>query len=183
MLQGCIDGGSPKDIRDAAIIAVGLGCGLRRSEIAGLQISNIDLDRHLIQVLGKGNKLRYIGLNANVIFYLKKWLAARGDGGCSYCFVKARKGAHLEHTRPLSPEGLCLMVKKRSSVLIGRTISTHDLRRTFATLLLSNGIDINSLRLVMGHSGIRTTQIYDRRDEMMRINSIAQVPLLPSLNL
>lgn len=74
------------------------------------------------------------------------------------------------------------MVKKRSSVLIGRAISTHDLRRTFASLLLSNGIDINSLRLVMGHSDIRTTQIYDRRDEMMRINSIAQVPLLPSLN-
>lgn len=182
LLQGCISGGTPKDMRDTAILAVGLGCGLRRSEISGLQISNIDLDRHLIQVLGKGNKLRYIGLNANVIFYLKKWLEVRGSGGCSYCFVKARKGAHLGHTRPLSPEGLCLMVKKRSSVLIGRTISTHDLRRTFASLLLSNGIDINSLRLVMGHSDIRTTQIYDRRDEMMRINSIAQVPLLPALN-
>lgn len=182
MLQGCISGGTPKDIRDTAILAVGLGCGLRRSEISGLLLSNIDLDRHLIQVLGKGNKLRYIGLNANVIFYLKKWLEARGAGGCSHCFVRARKGALLERTSPLSPEGLCLMVKKRSSVLIGRTISTHDLRRTFASLLLSNGVDINSLRLVMGHSDIRTTQIYDRRDEMMRINNIAQIPLLPSLN-
>lgn len=63
-----------KGHQDAAILAVGLGCGLRRSEITGLQISNIDLDRHLIQVLGKGNKLRYIGLNANVIFYLKNGL-------------------------------------------------------------------------------------------------------------
>ena len=74
LLQGCISGGTPKDMRDTAILAVGLGCGLRRSEISGLQISNIDLDRHLIQVLGKGNKLRYIGLNANVIFYLKNGL-------------------------------------------------------------------------------------------------------------
>lgn len=82
LLQGCISGGTPKDMRDTAILAVGLGCGLRRSEISGLQISNIDLDRHLIQVLGKGNKLRYIGLNANVIFYLKKWLEVRGSGGC-----------------------------------------------------------------------------------------------------
>lgn len=47
LLQGCISGGTPKDIRDTAILAVGLGCGLRRSEISGLQMSNIDLDRHL----------------------------------------------------------------------------------------------------------------------------------------
>lgn len=92
LLQGCIDGGSPKDIRDAAIIAVGLGCGLRRSEIAGLQISNIDLDRHLIQVLGKGNKLRYIGLNANVVFYLKNGLRPAAMAGVLIASSKHAKG-------------------------------------------------------------------------------------------
>lgn len=179
MLQLCRQDGSLKGIRDAAILAVGFGCGLRRSEIAKLPMDNIDFSNHLVRIIGKGNRERIIGLSDSVWNYLQQWLEQRGSTGTSYCFVPLAKGEKLITSRHLNDETIYLIVQTRSLTAIGRTITPHDLRRAFASHLLASNIDINTLRIVMGHSDISTTQIYDRRDELTRITAIAQIALLP----
>ena len=180
LLNHCAGDKTTKGIRDAAILAVGLGCGLRRSEIAELRLSNIDFNRQLLCVIGKGNRERYIGLNRNVQTYLRQWLQLRGTDGCPYCFVPLSRGTYLETSRAMNDETIYLVVRSRARLALGHTISTHDLRRAFASHMLASNVDINTLRLVMGHSDIRTTQIYDRRDELTRISSVAQIAVLPA---
>lgn len=180
LLSNCTKDKTNKGTRDAAILAVGLGCGLRRSEIAALQITDINFSINLLRVVGKGNRERYIGLNQNVQHYLRLWLSIRGSSGSSFCFTPLSRGNKIVTTRSLNDETIYLVVRERAFNALGRPISTHDLRRAFASHLLASHVDINTLRLVMGHSDIRTTQIYDRRDEFCRIASIAQIALLPS---
>ena len=169
-----------KGIRDAAIIAIGLGCGLRRTEIAELEISNIDLDNHLLRVCGKGNKERIVGLNGTVQDYLDHWLRLRGVSGSAYCFTPIGKRSIILTSRHLNDETIYLIVQSRSLKAIGRAVSTHDLRRTFASHMLDKHVDLNTLRLLLGHSDIRTTQIYDRRDELARIISAGKISVLPT---
>lgn len=142
-------------------------------------MDNIDFSNHLVRIIGKGNRERIIGLSESVCNYLQQWLDRRGSTGTSYCFVPLAKGEKLITSRHLNDETIYLIVQTRSLTAIGRTITPHDLRRAFASHLLANNIDINTLRIVMGHSDISTTQIYDRRDELARITTIAQIALLP----
>lgn len=179
MFASCINEGSLKGIRDAAILAVGLGCGLRRSEIAELRITNIDFTSSLIRVLGKGNRERYIGLNPVVRNYLLRWLRIRGLDGIANCFVPMNRNGEPITTRALNDESVYLVVQRRSILALGYAITTHDLRRNFASHMLANHVDINTLRVVMGHSDIRTTQIYDHRDELSRIATVSRISFLP----
>lgn len=180
ILNVCSAENTAKGIRDAAIIAIGLGCGLRRSEIAELEISNIDLDNQLLRVCGKGNKERIVGLNCTVLNYLDHWLKLRGVSGSAYCFTPIGKKSIILTSRHLNDETIYLIVQSRSLKAIGRAISTHDLRRAFASHMLDKHVDLNTLRLLLGHSDIRTTQIYDRRDELARIISAGKISILPT---
>ena len=157
-----------------------LGCGLRRTEIAELEISNIDLDNHLLRVCGKCNKERIVGLNGTVQDYLDHWLRLRGVSGSAYCFTPIGKRSIILTSRHLNDETIYLIVQSRSLKAIGRAVSTHDLRRTFASHMLDKHVDLNTLRLLLGHSDIRTTQIYDRRDELARIISAGKISVLPT---
>ena len=180
ILNVCSAENTAKGIRDAAIIAIGLGCGLRRTEIAELEISNIDLDNQLLRVCGKGNKERIVGLNSTVLNYLVHWLKLRGVSGSAYCFTPIGKKSIILTSRHLNDETIYLIVQSRSLKAIGRAVSTHDLRRAFASHMLDKHVDLNTLRLLLGHSDIRTTQIYDRRDELARIISAGKVSILPT---
>ena len=180
ILNVCSAENTVKGVRDAAIIAIGLGCGLRRTEIAELEISNIDLDNHLLRVCGKGNKERIVGLNGTVQDYLDHWLRLRGGSGSAYCFTPIGKRSIILTSRHLNDETIYLIVQSRSLKAIGRAVSTHDLRRTFASHMLDKHVDLNTLRLLLGHSDIRTTQIYDRRDELARIISAGKISVLPT---
>lgn len=136
MLQLCRQDGSLKGIRDAAILAVGFGCGLRRSEIAKLPMDNIDFSNHLVRIIGKGNRERIIGLSDSVCNYLQQWLEQRGSTGTSYCFVPLAKGEKLITSRHLNDETIYLIVQTRSLTAIGRTITPHDLRVLFPLISL-----------------------------------------------
>lgn len=180
ILDVCSAENTVKGVRDAAIIAIGLGCGLRRTEIAELNISNIDLDNHLLRVCGKGNKERIVGLNCTVLEYLNPWLKLRGVSGSTYCFTPIGKRSKILTSRHLNDETIYFIVQARSLKAIGRAVSTHDLRRAFASHMLDKQVDLNTLRLLLGHSDIRTTQIYDRRDELARIISAGKISVLPT---
>ncbi|WP_443743348.1 tyrosine-type recombinase/integrase [Sutterella sp.] len=184
-----VDGDSSLEIRDRAILMLLLGCGLRRAEITGIQMQNVFLLESRIRLIGKGNKERDIFMNPTVQSNVEAWIHARrdlitqwnqknrwkdgnagnGDGG--YLFGRFTRGyGYLVINRPMNPCTVASIVEKyrdqgQSTVAGLKEVTTHDLRRTFATRLLDKGVDIATVKNLMGHSNIATTTLYDRRGE------------------
>ena len=146
--------------RDFCIITLFLNCGMRISELVGLNLSDIQEDR--IRVLGKGNKERIIYLNAACQNAIKDWLSVRSHSGAadpSALFISRK------HTR-LTKDGVHYMLKQRFTAagLDSSKYSAHKLRHTAATLMLQNGVDVRTLQEVLGHDHLNTTQIYTHVD-------------------
>lgn len=156
---------SPIAVRDAAIIALAIGCGMRRSEIVGLKLSQLDQENRIITILGKGNKERRIAPSDEAWERLLEWLTLRGTEG-EHIFVAVKKGRNIQAFWPLSESAVYQQLRVRGQQANVAAFTPHDLRRTFATRLLDNGADINTVRLAMGHESVVTTQRYDKRDEL-----------------
>lgn len=178
IISHCEATGTLKGLRDAAIFAVGLGCGLRRSEICSLQVSNILVDDRSIELIGKGNKMRRVFCPEDVWSHLSAWMKAREaavadlkpEAPVFCCFLK---GGHIKHEKPLTDHGVYRMMVDCAEELGIKNCSPHDLRRTYATRLFQMGGDANLVRRAMGHSSVVTTQRYDRRpdDEVRHLTS------------
>lgn len=157
-----LPGEAVKDTRDEAVLALLLGCGLRRAEVAQITMENLNMEAGKIRVLGKGNKERFAYLTSEVKARIHAWLAVRGaDPG--WLFSRIRRGGHIELTNPLDPASVGRIVdnaRKKSGI---ERITTHDLRRTFATRLLEKNVDIVAVKNLMGHANVTTTAKYDRR--------------------
>ncbi len=142
--------------RDYCILTLFLNCGLRISELAGLNLTDVRGDQ--LRVLGKGNKERIVYLNDACQTALADWLAVRGQSAATdkYALFITRK-----HTR-ITKDGIHYMVKKRllAAGLDASQYSSHKLRHTAATLMLQNGVDVRTLQEVLGHENLNTTQIY-----------------------
>lgn len=158
------DDGSLKATRDAAIIVVLLYCGLRRSEAANLLYENVHLQENpaFIKVIGKGNKERICYLTDFAKEVLEQWAEFRGTQIGPFFYHITKYGEVFE--RGLSDSSIYKILKARANIL-GIKCSPHDLRRTFATNLLAANIDISTVKDMMGHSSIMTTQIYDKRGD------------------
>ena len=146
--------------RDYCILCIFLNCGLRISEIAGLNVSDVRADH--LRVLGKGNKERVVYLNDATADAINKYLIVRRDMAAvdrSALFLSSRR------TR-VTREGLHAMVKKSllKAGLDSEKYSAHKLRHTAATLMLSNGVDVRTLQEILGHESLNTTQIYTHVD-------------------
>jgi site-specific recombinase XerD len=145
-------------LRDRALLGVLLGCGLRRSEVANLQLSNIQFleNRHVLTITGKGNKTR------NII--MPEWVYKRISDWCKAgkiedkIFISVKKGGKVGN-RPLWPGNVMVIVKNYGKQL-GLNLSPHDLRRTFARLALNNGASLYELSKVLGHSSVAVTELY-----------------------
>ena len=157
-LLNSIDGKNKE--RDYCIICVFLNCGLRISEIVGLNVSDYHGDS--LRVIGKGNKQRITYLNDSTKYALDNWLIVRKSIVYDYepaLFVTNRK------TR-ISREMVHSMVKTNllRAGLDQSQYSSHKLRHTAATLMLQNGVDVRTLQEVLGHEHLNTTQIYTHVD-------------------
>lgn len=146
--------------RDYCILCIFLNCGLRISEIAGLNLSDIRSDH--LRVLGKGNKERVVYLNDATAEAINQYLVVRRDTAAidrNALFLSSRR------TR-VTREGLHAMVKKAllKAGLDSEKYSAHKLRHTAATLMLSNGVDVRTLQEILGHESLNTTQIYTHVD-------------------
>lgn len=146
--------------RDYCIICIFLNCGLRISEIVGLNLSSIGED--YIRVLGKGNKERIVYINASVRAALDEHLSIRKATAAvdeNALFLSNRR------TR-ITRETVHSMVKKTlaKAGLDSEKYSSHKLRHTAATLMLQNGVDVRTLQEVLGHEHLNTTQIYTHVD-------------------
>lgn len=146
--------------RDYCILTLFLNCGLRISELAGLNIT--DVQDNQLRVLGKGNKERIVFLNPACRQALDNWLEIRNTSA-----TRDSKALFLtrNHTR-ITTDGIHYMVKQRlkKAGLDAAQYSSHKLRHTAATLMLKNGVDVRTLQEVLGHEHLNTTQIYTHVD-------------------
>lgn len=151
--------------RDFCIITLFLNCGLRISELVGLNLSDVRDDR--MRVLGKGNKERFVFLNTACRSALDDWLAVRTQSAAvdPYALFISRRRTRV------TKDGVHYMIKKRlaEAGLDRDKYSAHKLRHTAATLMLKNGVDVRTLQEILGHEHLNTTQIYTHVDsEAMR---------------
>ena len=159
LFAACGSDPSPAGARDAAVIALLLGAGLRRDEAARLQVE--DLEATSLRVRGKGNVERLAPVTQTVQAWLDGWLGVRGrDPGP--LFLAVRRGK----VRGVGVGGAALwwVVKHRGlQASLARPVTPHDLRRSSATAMLEGGADLAVVQRVLGHRRIETTTRYDRR--------------------
>ncbi len=147
--------------RDYCILMLFLNCGLRISELVGLNVT--DLQENTVRVLGKGNKERILYLNSGCQQALEDWLIVRS--GLTLIDQKALFVTPRQRKR-VTRAGVHYMIKKRllEAGLDASRYSAHKLRHTAATLMLQNGVDVRTLQEVLGHDHLNTTQIYTHID-------------------
>jgi integrase/recombinase XerD len=145
--------------RDKTILELLYATGLRISELTNLELSQIDLKRGLIKILGKGGKERIVPIGETALDWVRDYLDnVRKDiinkNDNIYLFL-SDKGTKLSRK-------LCwnFISSYSKQVLDNKYISPHSLRHAFATHLLNNGADLRSVQMLLGHSSLSTTQIY-----------------------
>lgn len=147
-------------LRDVAILELLFSTGLRVSELAGLNIENINLDKDEFSVRGKGGKVRVVFVSDSAKNALKEYLKARKDTSPAL-FVRTDLDPKSHSLENLTPRSIERIVKKYSKVAgITKKVTPHTLRHSFATDLLYEGADIRSVQEMLGHSSITTTQVY-----------------------
>ena len=161
-------------MRDAAIIAIVYGAGLRRDEASNLQLSNLNLKTGELTVLGKNNKERKSALHNRILEIIEVWLEERGTKE-GPLFKRAIKGNKLLD-EPISGQTIYDVVIKRYKEVGLKRLTPHDLRRTFATKLLENGEDVFVVQDLMGHSSVETTKSYDKRSDVTKNRAAKALP-------
>ena len=154
----------PRAVRDQAVLALLLGCGLRRAEVTTLRAEHLRLGEGVLRVIGKGNKERRVFLTPEVSGKVAAWLMIRGTEE-GWLFGRLSKSGRLNNTQPLDPASVGRIVGRAMEASGIDAITTHDLRRTFATRLLAKNVDIVAVKNLMGHANVTTTAKYDRRSE------------------
>ena len=144
-------------LRDASVIEVFFATGARVYEISNIRAENINLNSGLIRIMGKGGKERYIQIsNTAVLDILRKYYAENEPEikKSGYFFINNRGNRYTE-------QSIRLMLKKYTlKAGIQRKITPHMFRHSFATYLIEEGVDVSCVQQILGHSSIKTTQIY-----------------------
>lgn len=144
-------------LRDVAVIEVFFATGARVYEISNIRDDSINLNTGLIRLMGKGGKERYVQIsNTSILEVLKKYCDENEQSikKSGYFFVNNRESRYTE-------QSIRLMLKKYTKQAgIERNITPHMFRHSFATYLIEEGVDVSCVQQILGHSSIKTTQIY-----------------------
>ncbi len=147
--------------RDLAILELFYSTGMRLSELSELKLSSIDFDGELIRVMGKGKKERIIPVGAEALSALKNYLARRKRFFEDLSKVDGEAVFWNRSGRKLSSRSIRRIVKKYAQeVSEEKRTSPHTLRHTFATHLLDQGANLLTVKDLLGHESLSTTQIY-----------------------
>ena len=163
------DNNAARSKRNAAIIALGVFAGLRRSEIAQLKRADIDLYNASYTVIGKGNKQATLPLSARVLPYLTAWLeeCLRQDIKGNHLFGEVEKDGKIKHLNGIIGNTVWTIIRKTAfdaGIDPERLPSPHDMRRTLITNLLDKGVNPRITQVVARHANVQTTMRYDRGD-------------------
>ena len=153
------DDDSPVGIRDVAMLELLYATGIRVGELVGLDLDDLDRERNVVRVFGKGRKERMVPFGHPAAVALDRWLTAgrpllRVEGAGAALFLGARG-------RRIDPRAVRTLVHQRIADVPGAPdIGPHGLRHTAATHLLEGGADLRSVQELLGHSSLATTQLY-----------------------
>jgi integrase/recombinase XerD len=175
LLQACQQDNGMQGYRDAAILALLTYAGLRRSEVTSLNLTDYYVrGGHLKVREGKGNRSRELLLPVIARAYLRRWLHCRGNrSGPLFC--QLAKDGQCEPSQRLNAQRIYGILKRRAREAGIASCTPHDLRRTFVTRLLEQGVDFNTTRQLAGHENIQTTVLYDRRHTKTQRQAMANL--------
>lgn len=144
--------------RDRTMLEVMYSSGLRVSELLSLKIKQINLEKGVIDIIGKGNKQRKVPIGEYALDFVNKYIEEHRIHN------KGRRSNYLflnRYGKPLSRQYFFMQIKKYAEqAMIDKEISPHTLRHCFATHMLENGAELRALQEMLGHTNLSTTQIY-----------------------
>ncbi|MFN6568211.1 tyrosine-type recombinase/integrase [Dendronalium sp. ChiSLP03b] len=181
LLHDCYLDQNKIGIRDAALIAILSGSGVRRSEAVALDKKDFHREDNSLKVRkGKGGKYRTVYLPPGAVAVLDDWLKIRGKSpGALICPV--RRGGHI-HIRQMTDQAVMAIAQKRAVSAGIERFSPHDFRRTFITRLLESGVDVLTVCELVGHESPATTQKYDLRSETAKRQAVQFLNVLYDQN-
>ncbi|NJO94461.1 MAG: tyrosine-type recombinase/integrase [Hydrococcus sp. RM1_1_31] len=178
LMAVCKGDSTPAGVRDAAMVAILRFTGLRRAELVTLELRDFTVKGGIgiLEVVGgKGDKDRTVYLPKNAVPLLNDWLKIRGKSpGALLCPI--RKGGRIE-IRPLHPDAVLKILKKRANDAGVESFSPHDFRRTFCSDLLDAGVDLVTVQKLAGHASPETTAKYDRRGEEVKQRAVQHLSI------
>jgi len=177
LFRTCQDDCAVAGVRDAAIIAILYGTGLRRSELVRLDIVDFDSASGVLRIRGKGKQARSAYVVEETRDILDRWLRLRGISP-GPMFLPVTKSGRFRLKR-LTCEGVAHVLAKRAGTARVERFSSHDLRRSFVTHLLDAGADLAVVQKLAGHRQISTTAIYDKRGEAAKLKAakLVRIPV------
>jgi len=175
-LLRCPDKRTVEGKRDYALLLTLLETGLRKAEACSLKVGDIKdyRNQRVIDVLGKGKRHRRIALSKGVQEAISAYFKATGNHlspAASVFYTLGKHGPHKE--RGLTRCAVdCVVQKYTRLALIRKRVSPHTLRHSFAVALLDRGVDLRTVQALMGHSSIRTTEVYLHTNDDKKIGAI-----------
>jgi integrase/recombinase XerC len=168
-----IPGGTFREKRDAAILELLYSSGLRVGELCSLRMRDVSIESSTVRVTGKGRKVRVVPVGGKAVHAIGEYLAVRppARGGefrsrlDEPLFLNLRGNIGGKSGRGISPRSVARMLRDRLDAregAVGRHLSPHGMRHSFATHLLESGADLRAIQEMLGHSSLSTTQRYAR---------------------
>ncbi len=180
MMEVCAADPRPQGLRDAAVIGILYGSGMRKSESVNLDLAQINFDERSLRVIGKGNKELIKYAPDWAFAKLQAWLAFRreqlkeGEQDDSFLFNRIRRGSHITRER-ITKHAIYYIARQRGEQ-VGVKIMPHDFRRSFITRVIEEH-DLSIAQKLAHHTNIQTTASYDVRDDNERRRAVDRFDL------
>jgi integrase len=161
--------------RNATILAVLFGVGLRRAEVVSLDVASFDPENGQLTIQGKGSKVRIGYCTGGAMVAVLEWLRIRG-GEPGPMFVAVNKAGRVDpELRRLTTQSVYAMLTRLAVKADVKHFSPHDARRTFGGNLFDAGVDAPTVQRLFGHASLATTGMYDRRGEETKKNAAGKL--------
>jgi site-specific recombinase XerD len=180
MIDVCAADPRPQGLRDAAVIGILYGSGMRKSESVNLDLAQINFDERSLRVIGKGNKELIKYAPGWAFAKLQAWLEFRreqlkeGEQDDSFLFNRIRRGSHITRER-ITKHAIYYIARQRGQQ-VGVKIMPHDFRRSFITRVIEEH-DLSIAQKLAHHTNIQTTANYDVRDDNERRRAVERFDL------